>query len=121
VSNCLLISYFYLLLKDPVNDVDGDQFEKEANYIETLCSKSKPYNHSIASTRKGYVGRFPPKIPEGDLIYLLHGLDQVAMIRQMGKHYQLVGACFLVGMRRSEQIQSLVNLYNLKARKVTLR
>ncbi|CAJ0553182.1 Ff.00g116940.m01.CDS01 [Fusarium sp. VM40] len=106
---------------DPVDDDDEDNYDEEISYIQTLGSKCKPYSHSIAETRKGYVGRFPPKIQEGDLICLLHGLDHVAVIRRRGKYFQFVGTCFIIGMRRRKQIHALVELYSLKAEKVTLR
>lgn len=82
---------------------------------------TKPYNHAIAETKKGYVGRFPPKIQEGDSICLLSGLDQTAVLRQMGKHYEFVGTCFVAGMTHSEQIQPIVDLYRLRTKKVSLR
>lgn len=45
----------------------------------------------------------------------------MAVVRQIGNYFQLVGTCFVVGMRRSKQIQLLVDLYSLKAKKVNLR
>lgn len=82
---------------------------------------TKPYNHTIAETKKGYIGRFPPKLQEGDLICLLSGFDQVAVIRQRDKHYEFVGTCFVAGMTQREQIQPIVNLYGLKTKNISLR
>jgi hypothetical protein len=82
---------------------------------------SKPYNHAIAETKKGYVGRFPPEIQNGDSVCLLSGLDQVAVIRQMGKHYEFVGTCFVAGMTHSKQIQPILDSYSLKTKKVSLK
>ncbi|KAJ3539807.1 hypothetical protein NM208_g5342 [Fusarium decemcellulare] len=78
-----------LYLKDLFDQVpDPADPEDEASYFANLAAVTKPYNHAIAETKKGYVGRFPPKIQEGDSICLLSGLDQTAVLRQMGDHYE---------------------------------
>ncbi|CAG9981033.1 unnamed protein product [Clonostachys byssicola] len=70
-------------LKDLFDQVsDPADPEDEISYCANICTMSRPYNHAIAETKKGYVGRFPPKIQEGDSICLLSGLDQVAVLRQ---------------------------------------
>lgn len=91
------------------------------SYCANICTMTRPYNHAIAETKKGYVGRFPPKIQEGDSICLLSGLDQVAVLRQTGKHYEFVGTCFIAGMTSVEQIQPIVKLYKLETKKVSIR
>jgi hypothetical protein len=110
-----------LIVKDPDDDEDEDQYMKEYRYIELLGAKCKPYNHAIAETKKGYIGRFPPKIEEGDLVCLLNGLNQVAVLREAGKRYQFVGTCFIAGLTQVKPIKSLIRLYGLKAQRVTLR
>ncbi|VUC38080.1 unnamed protein product, partial [Clonostachys rosea] len=45
---------------------DPDDAEDELSYFANLGAASKPYNHAIAETKKGYVGRFPPEIQKGD-------------------------------------------------------
>ncbi|CAH0035134.1 unnamed protein product, partial [Clonostachys rhizophaga] len=76
-------------LKDLLDQVpDPAVPEDEISYCANICTTSRPYNHTIAETKKGYVGRFPPKIQGGDSICLLSGLDQVAVLRQKDKHYE---------------------------------
>ncbi|KAF5980930.1 heterokaryon incompatibility protein [Fusarium coicis] len=110
-----------LIVKDPDHDEDEDQYMKEYRYIELLGAKCKPYNHAIAETKKGYIGRFPPRIEEGDLVCLLNVLNQVAVLREAGKRYQFVGTCFIAGLTQVKPIKSLIHLYGLKAQRVTLR
>ncbi|SCO56542.1 related to pisatin demethylase / cytochrome P450 monooxygenase [Fusarium fujikuroi] len=110
-----------LTIKDPDDHDDSDAYTKACRYIEILGAKCKPYNHAIAETKKGYVGRFPPRIQEGDLVCLLNGLNQVAVLRQAGKRYQFIGTCFVAGLTKVKPIKSLIDLYSLKAKRVTLR
>ncbi|EWG52239.1 hypothetical protein FVEG_11029 [Fusarium verticillioides 7600] len=121
VSVPSLTLYPHLIVKDPDDDEDEDQCMKEYHYIELLGAKCKPYNHAIAETKKGYIGRFPPRVEEGDLVCLLNGLNQVAVLREVGKRYQFVGTCFVAGLTEVKPIKSLINLYGLKAKRVTLR
>ncbi|CVK97993.1 related to pisatin demethylase / cytochrome P450 monooxygenase [Fusarium mangiferae] len=121
VSFSSLTLYPRLIIKDPNEHDDSDAYTKECRYIEILGAKCKPYNHAIAETKKGFVGRFPPRIQEGDLICLLNGLNQVAVLRQAGKRYQFIGTCFVAGLTRVKPIKSLIDLYSLKAKRVTLR
>ncbi|KAF5645853.1 cytochrome P450 monooxygenase [Fusarium tjaetaba] len=72
-----------LIVKDPDDDEDEDQYMKEYRYIQLLCAKCRPYNHTIAETKKGYIGRLPPRIQEGDLVCLLNGLNQPAVLRKV--------------------------------------
>ncbi|KAF5654950.1 cytochrome P450 monooxygenase cytochrome P450 monooxygenase [Fusarium sp. NRRL 25303] len=85
---------FLAQVPDPDDHDDSDEYTKECRYIEILGSNCKPYNHAIAETKKGYVGRFPPRIQEGDLVCLLNGLNQVAVLRQAGQegHLKVVWA-----------------------------
>ncbi|KAF5545698.1 hypothetical protein FNAPI_9064 [Fusarium napiforme] len=73
----------HLIVKDPDDDDDEDEYTKEYRYIELLGAKCRPYNHTIAETKKGYIGRFPPRIQEGDLVCLLNGLNQPAVLRKV--------------------------------------
>lgn len=110
-----------LIIKDPNDHDESDAYTKECRYIEILGAKCKPYNHAIAETKKGFVGRFPPRIQEGDLVCLLNGLNQVAVLRQTGKRYQFIGTCFVAGLTKVKPVKSLIDLYSLKAKRVTLR
>ncbi|KAF5685648.1 cytochrome P450 monooxygenase monooxygenase [Fusarium denticulatum] len=74
-----------LIVKDPDHYEDEDEYTKEYRYIELLGAKCRPYNHTIAETKKGYIGRFPPRIREGDLVCLLNGLNQIAVLREADK------------------------------------
>lgn len=112
---------FFTQVPDPDDHDDSDAYTKACRYIEILGAKCKPYNHAIAETKKGYVGRFPPRIQEGDLVCLLNGLNQVAVLRQAGKRYQFIGTCFVAGLTKVKPIKSLIDLYSLKAKRVTLR
>ncbi|CAG9939676.1 unnamed protein product [Clonostachys rosea f. rosea IK726] len=54
-------------MKDLFDKVpDPNDAEDESSYFANLGAVSKPYNHAIAETKKGYVGRFPPEIQNGD-------------------------------------------------------
>lgn len=95
--------------------------EEEQSYFASLSAGARCYNHAIAETHKGYVGRFPPKIKEGDLICVLNGLDQVAVLRQAGEYFIFIGTCLIAGLTYSKQIQLVVDLYELKAKHANVR
>ena len=66
--------------------------------------------HRIAQTRRGYLGKFPAFVREGDVVCLLKGYDTPVVLREVGSHHKFVGSAFIVeplGGRSMEQLEAL--------------
>jgi len=56
-------------------------------------------------SKSGYMGFGPRALQKGDMIYILLGCDVPLVIRRVGKHYRLVGECFVWGLMDGEALE----------------
>lgn len=50
----------------------------------------------LCQTEKGYLGRFPTYVKEGDVVCLLKGYDGPVILRRIEGHYIFIGSSFIV-------------------------
>lgn len=62
----------------------------------------------MMSTPRGLFGTAPGSAAPGDLICILGGTGRPVVLRPKGKHYQLIGACFVDGLMNGEILKWIV-------------
>ncbi|UPK99020.1 hypothetical protein LCI18_009955 [Fusarium solani-melongenae] len=90
------------LSENPLADKES-QAEEISQYAALMCGRMA--NHSIFETKKGYLGRGPLDVREGDLLCVLKDYDQPVLLRKLGDHYTFVGTVFVVDLDPDKSIQ----------------
>jgi hypothetical protein len=88
--------------------LDGQRLHGIQLQLELVLSHS--VGHGIAQTRRGYLGKFPAFVREGDVVCLLKGYDTPVVLREVGSHHKFVGSAFIVeplGGRSMEELEAL--------------
>ncbi|KAF5637759.1 het-domain protein [Fusarium sp. NRRL 52700] len=62
----------------------------------------------LLETQSGYIGVFPLYTATGDLVCLLNGADQPAVLRRVDNHYVLVGMCYVSGLSRAGNLSGYI-------------
>jgi hypothetical protein len=76
-------------------------------------------NRKIFRTGREYIGLGPRALQDGDGIWILFGAKMPFVLRAKGKHYQLVGECYIHGIMYGEAMTE-VNEGNLLAEEIEL-
>ena len=63
----------------------------------------------VAGTRDGYIGMFPPRVVEDDIVCILKGSSVPTVLRKVGSHYIHVGTCFVAGLMNGEAEKLIQN------------
>ncbi|KAJ4185076.1 hypothetical protein NW767_013034 [Fusarium falciforme] len=90
------------LSENPLADKES-QVEEISQYAALMCGKM--VNRSIFETKRGYLGRGPLDVREGDLLCVLKDYDQPVLLRKLGDHYTFVGTVFVVDLDPEKSIQ----------------
>ncbi|EEU48211.1 uncharacterized protein NECHADRAFT_75566 [Fusarium vanettenii 77-13-4] len=77
--------------------------DKLLDHLITLCQEIG--DRSIFETKRGYLGRGPLDVREGDRLCVLKHYDQPVSLHQLGDHYTFVGTVFVVDLNQPEWIQ----------------
>jgi hypothetical protein len=72
-------------------------------HVIPLCERM--VDRSIFETKRGYLGRGPLDVREGDRLCVLKDYDQPVLLRKLGDHYIFVGTVFVVDLNPGEWIQ----------------
>lgn len=72
------------------------------------CGRSKTSlrKRSFFATPKGYIGLGPSGIEHGDLICILYGCRKPVVLRPLGKHFAVVGECYVHGLMFGEAMDT---------------
>lgn len=74
----------------------------------------------LALTCDGYLGLFPPKVGETDVVSVVRGCPSPIILRRVDNHYIHLGCCFIVGLMNGEVAQ-LLRSGNLLVDQVEIR
>ncbi|KAK0124903.1 hypothetical protein ONS96_008781 [Cadophora gregata f. sp. sojae] len=64
-------------------------------------------HRQLMISKKGYIGLGPVPAKKGDLICVLYGCSVPIVLRKVGKHYILVGECYVHGLMDGEALDLL--------------
>jgi hypothetical protein len=61
----------------------------------------------LGLTSDGYIGVFPPRMQEDDIVCVLKHSSVPVLLRQVADHYEHVGTCFVPGLMNGEAARNL--------------
>lgn len=79
---------------DVADLLDSEALETTRNQL--LLAVSTSGGDRVAQTKKGYFGRFPAYVREGDVVCLLKGYDGPVVLRRVSNYFVFVGSAFIV-------------------------
>ncbi|KAI8691839.1 HET domain-containing protein [Fusarium sp. Ph1] len=79
------------------------QKDEALRHLIPLCLRMA--DRSIFETKRGYLGRGPLDVREGDRLCILKDYDQPVLLRKLGDHYTFVGTVFVVDLNPGEWIR----------------
>ena len=74
----------------------------------------------LALTRRGFVGSFPIKVRQDDIVCQIQHMTQPAVLRRMGNYYIFVGTCYVQGFENEWKAENL-HSKGLKIETIRLR
>ncbi|KAF5682982.1 heterokaryon incompatibility het-6 [Fusarium circinatum] len=63
----------------------------------------------LFTTNDGYIGTMPDDVELGDVVCVLAGCNELAVLRPKDDHYQFVGCCFMIGLMSGEVSELLAS------------
>ncbi|CCT66839.1 uncharacterized protein FFB20_06291 [Fusarium fujikuroi] len=63
----------------------------------------------LFTTKDGYIGTMPDDVPPGDVVCVLAGSEELAVLRPEDDHYLFVGRCFMIGLMNGEVSELLAS------------
>lgn len=105
------------------------ELEKELpNYLDNWeqirqqVGVSTPYNNaSLIELKGGFLGLGPNTVPDKSIVCILQGCHRPVILRKEGNHYTLIGTCYVLGLMRWEEVQSVAEKNNLKKETFRIR
>lgn len=91
----------------PVDDKGSLQngSSNQGEHIDFLSHLSFCYCRKVFRTQKGCFGLGPRLMEPGDFICVLFGFHTPYVLRKVGKHYLLIGECYVQGIMNGEIIK----------------
>ncbi|KAF5622768.1 heterokaryon incompatibility het-6 [Fusarium tjaetaba] len=65
-------------------------------------AKRSQNGNRLFTTKDGYIGTMPDDVRLGDVVCVLTGFSELAVLRPEGDHYLFVGCCFMIGLMSGE-------------------
>ncbi|KAF5547944.1 heterokaryon incompatibility het-6 [Fusarium napiforme] len=76
--------------------------------------------HHLFSTKDGYIGSMPDDVKPKDVVCVLAGFNELAVLRPEGDHYLFVGCCFMIGLMNGE-VGELLKKGEVEIEKIDIR
>lgn len=89
------------LSENPLADKES-QMDEVLLHVNVIFKRM--VDRSIFETTRGYLGRGPLDVREGDLLCILKDYDQPVLLRKNGDHYAFVGTVFVGNLNQEEWI-----------------
>ncbi|KAG9500816.1 hypothetical protein J7337_006497 [Fusarium musae] len=74
----------------------------------------------LFKTNDGYIGTMADDVQRGDVVCVLAGSEELAVLRPEEDHYLFVGCCFMIGLMSGE-VSELLKLGKVKIEKIEIR
>ncbi|PNP78003.1 hypothetical protein FNYG_08729 [Fusarium nygamai] len=76
--------------------------------------------NKLFKTKDGYIGTMPDDVLPGDVVCVLAGSEELAVLRPEDDHYLFVGCCFMIGLMSGE-VSELLKEGKAKIEKIEIR
>ncbi|KAF5581030.1 heterokaryon incompatibility het-6 [Fusarium pseudocircinatum] len=81
----------------------------QAVLLEWFYSSLKHEGNRLFTTKDGYIGTMPDDVLPGDVVCVLAGSEDLAVLRSEDDHYLFVGCCFMIGLMSGEVSELLAS------------